>query len=465
MFVEEGDDPVHGAGQRIVQDRAGQEERQDGADRGRTRTCTGCATARRSTNTSRPRKAGPSFSELPPEGLPRTARRSPTARCRSFSAPPPRAGRVEKAVLSFRIVTPQDVKDQIWLEAYPRGQQDAANFHHPLSSSSPYRGMSPFALMLVDPNGRGHTNYQFYDIVVNPVGDLSRRPVRTVHAAGLAIHPRHDAGDAARASSTSPHSADSDRISQRARTHGDPFPEMGARATNSRSTAAADSGGTASFRSIPGAVGQQLHRLQPRLWAVDLLDGQLGHGGRRRTEGQVDAGRPLTCGKWNPQPAAKLFGLVRRPRAAAASCWTTSSGGGPSAGSPRRDRDSRLSWEGVYANVYPAAHDITANVPRPANGLLRTSRSQQRQEWTQMTCPAAENRHDQRGRREGCYRHGRPIGQNGPTFSPSGATNQRELLPRRRPSRISADARAHRGPTHRSAPRPNVAREARWPRQ
>ena len=30
----------------------------------------------------------------------------------------------------IRIITPLDVQDQIWLEAYPRNQQDAANFHH-----------------------------------------------------------------------------------------------------------------------------------------------------------------------------------------------------------------------------------------------------------------------------------------------------------------------------------------------
>ena len=66
----------------------------------------------------------------------------------------------------IRIVTPQGVQDQIWLEAYPRYQQDAANFHHAQFVIT-IRGMSPFALMLVDSNGQGHTNYQFYDIVVN----------------------------------------------------------------------------------------------------------------------------------------------------------------------------------------------------------------------------------------------------------------------------------------------------------
>ena len=66
----------------------------------------------------------------------------------------------------IRIVTPPDVKDQIWLEAYPRFQQDAANFHH-AHSLSPRKEMSPFALKLVQPNGKDYTVYQFYDIVVN----------------------------------------------------------------------------------------------------------------------------------------------------------------------------------------------------------------------------------------------------------------------------------------------------------
>ena len=66
----------------------------------------------------------------------------------------------------LRIVTPPDVKDQIWLEAYPRYQQDAANFHHARFIITT-QGMSPFALQLVQPNGKDYTSYQFYKIVVN----------------------------------------------------------------------------------------------------------------------------------------------------------------------------------------------------------------------------------------------------------------------------------------------------------
>ncbi len=66
----------------------------------------------------------------------------------------------------LRIVTPADVKDQIWLEAYPRFQHDAANFHHAQFIIAT-QGMSPFALKLIQPNETDYMVYQFYDIVVN----------------------------------------------------------------------------------------------------------------------------------------------------------------------------------------------------------------------------------------------------------------------------------------------------------
>ena len=66
----------------------------------------------------------------------------------------------------IRLVTPADVQGQIWLEAYPRYQQDAANFHHAIFIITT-QGMSPFALRVVQPNGKDYTVYQFYDVVVN----------------------------------------------------------------------------------------------------------------------------------------------------------------------------------------------------------------------------------------------------------------------------------------------------------
>jgi TIGR03009 family protein len=67
----------------------------------------------------------------------------------------------------IRLITPPDVaKEQIWLEAYPRFQQDAANFHRATFSITS-KDMSPFALQLVQPNGKDYVTYRFDDIVVN----------------------------------------------------------------------------------------------------------------------------------------------------------------------------------------------------------------------------------------------------------------------------------------------------------
>ncbi len=66
----------------------------------------------------------------------------------------------------MRVVTPPDVKDQIWLEAFPRYQQDAANFYRAQFIITA-QGMSPFALKLIQPNQKDYTVYQFFNIVVN----------------------------------------------------------------------------------------------------------------------------------------------------------------------------------------------------------------------------------------------------------------------------------------------------------
>jgi TIGR03009 family protein len=67
----------------------------------------------------------------------------------------------------IRIVTPRDVaQDQIWLEAHPRFQQDAANFRRATFVIT-VKDMSPFALEIVQPNGKDYITYRFDDIVVN----------------------------------------------------------------------------------------------------------------------------------------------------------------------------------------------------------------------------------------------------------------------------------------------------------
>ena len=66
----------------------------------------------------------------------------------------------------IRIITPANAQNQIWLEAFPRFQKDAANLHHAVFIISA-QDMSPFALRIIQPNGKDYTTYQFYDVVVN----------------------------------------------------------------------------------------------------------------------------------------------------------------------------------------------------------------------------------------------------------------------------------------------------------
>jgi TIGR03009 family protein len=66
----------------------------------------------------------------------------------------------------IRLVTPGGVNGQIWFEAFPRFQQDAANFHHAQFIINA-QDMSPFALKLIQPNEKDYMVYQFFSIVVN----------------------------------------------------------------------------------------------------------------------------------------------------------------------------------------------------------------------------------------------------------------------------------------------------------
>jgi len=76
----------------------------------------------------------------------------------------------------MRVITPQNVKDQIWLEAHPRFQQDAANFRR-AELILKAKDMSPFALQIFAPNGKNHTVYQFENIVRNdPLRILKGNP-------------------------------------------------------------------------------------------------------------------------------------------------------------------------------------------------------------------------------------------------------------------------------------------------
>ena len=67
----------------------------------------------------------------------------------------------------MRIVTPQNVQNQqIWLEAYPRSQQDAANFKR-AELILTIKDMMPHALQIHSLNDKNRTVYQFHKIVVN----------------------------------------------------------------------------------------------------------------------------------------------------------------------------------------------------------------------------------------------------------------------------------------------------------
>ena len=60
----------------------------------------------------------------------------------------------------MRIFTRPDVKDEIWIEAWPRWQQDAANFHH-VQVILDAKAMLPKAIRLYEPNPNIHKVYGF----------------------------------------------------------------------------------------------------------------------------------------------------------------------------------------------------------------------------------------------------------------------------------------------------------------
>lgn len=60
----------------------------------------------------------------------------------------------------MRIVTPPGVADQIWLEALPRFQADAANFSK-VELILQARDLMPFAIRIFKPGGQDHDVYQF----------------------------------------------------------------------------------------------------------------------------------------------------------------------------------------------------------------------------------------------------------------------------------------------------------------
>jgi TIGR03009 family protein len=64
-----------------------------------------------------------------------------------------------KARYWMRIITPPDVRDQIWLEALPREQRDAANFSK--VELILQRDLMPFAIQIYKPGGQDRDVFQF----------------------------------------------------------------------------------------------------------------------------------------------------------------------------------------------------------------------------------------------------------------------------------------------------------------
>jgi len=75
----------------------------------------------------------------------------------------------------MRIITPPDVQNQVWLESYPKFQQDAANYKKVeviLQIVGPTNALFPFAIQVYAPNGKDRVVYQLQDPKINPKGGL-----------------------------------------------------------------------------------------------------------------------------------------------------------------------------------------------------------------------------------------------------------------------------------------------------
>jgi TIGR03009 family protein len=70
----------------------------------------------------------------------------------------------------MHIITPHDVQNEAWLEAFPRFQHDAAEFSKVqviLQIVGPTKALFPFAIKIFTPNGKDSTVYQLQDPLIN----------------------------------------------------------------------------------------------------------------------------------------------------------------------------------------------------------------------------------------------------------------------------------------------------------
>jgi TIGR03009 family protein len=98
----------------------------------------------------------------------------------------------------MRIVTPPDIEGEIWLEAYPRYREDAANFRK-VDIILDAQDLLPYAIQLHEPNGKSRKSYALRDPVVNDslqifkkFFEVPRTPLgweRVVEEAGVAAQP------------------------------------------------------------------------------------------------------------------------------------------------------------------------------------------------------------------------------------------------------------------------------------
>ena len=71
----------------------------------------------------------------------------------------------------MRIITPPSVQNEVWLEAFPKFQADAANYRKVeviLKIAGDSRALFPYAIQIYAPNGKDRIVYQLQDPEINP---------------------------------------------------------------------------------------------------------------------------------------------------------------------------------------------------------------------------------------------------------------------------------------------------------
>ena len=66
----------------------------------------------------------------------------------------------------MRLTTPRNARGEVWLEAYPKFQQDRADFSK-MDLILKTDGLLPDAIQKTEPNGKDRTVYTFQNVVVN----------------------------------------------------------------------------------------------------------------------------------------------------------------------------------------------------------------------------------------------------------------------------------------------------------